>query len=117
MKSAPRTWCADDGTATPDRPPAAVLLPGRVHGDAVLQLDDLAAAPGGGTPGPAHADASGCRPPGLRRLAVWAVLPQAGCGDFVGILKIAGAAWGMRLPLPAFSQVRGLQSIRTGLPR
>jgi hypothetical protein len=28
-------------------------------GDAVLQLDDLAAAPGGGAPGPAHEDLAG----------------------------------------------------------
>jgi hypothetical protein len=40
----------------PDRPPAARLLTGRVHGDAVLQLDDFAAAPGGGAPGPARED-------------------------------------------------------------
>jgi hypothetical protein len=40
----------------PDRTPAAVLLAGRVHGDAVLQLDDLAAATRGCAAGPARED-------------------------------------------------------------
>jgi len=48
----------------PDRPPAAGFLAGRVHGDAVLQLDDLAAPPGGRTAGPAHERPAGLRPSG-----------------------------------------------------
>jgi len=72
----------------PDRPPASVFLAGRVHGDAVLQLDDLAAATGGRTPSPVYED-----PPGRPGL------PRAGCGDFVGILKTADAACATGFPL------------------
>ena len=64
----------------PDRPPAALLLAGRVHGDAVAQLDDLAAAPGGGAAGAVRENPAGCRAGGLR--------PPRGAGG------LAGRLWG-----------------------
>jgi hypothetical protein len=36
----------------PDRPPPASFRTGGIHGDAVLQFDDLAAAAGSGASGP-----------------------------------------------------------------
>jgi hypothetical protein len=50
----------------PHRPPAAAFLPGRVHRDALLQLDDLTATPGGDPRSPSCENhrASGQRPPG-----------------------------------------------------
>jgi len=85
----------------PDRAPAAFLLAGRVHGDAVLQLEDLTAASGGGTPGPVGEDPSGCRAPGPR--------PRGGAGGLA-----AARLWDscvMPLPsIPAFPQAGGLGS-------
>src|ERR1700683_1148554 len=52
----------------PDGPPAARLLTRRVHGDAVLQLDNLAAGPGGGAPGPVRENPDGFRASGRRPL-------------------------------------------------
>ena len=68
----------------PDRPPAALLLAGRVDRDPALQLDHRAAAPGGRAPGPAREHPPGAvRPAFARRRAGG---PAAGrlwgfCGD------------------------------------
>jgi hypothetical protein len=82
------------------------LLAGGVDGDAVLELDDLAAAAGGRAPGAARANLAGGT---AERRA------RAACGDVVGILTTAGEACVMEKPsLPALSQVRGLTA-RTSL--
>ena len=66
----------------PDRSPPSSVGPGRVDGDAVLELDDLAAAAGGRTSSPASANLAGGR-------AGRSAAPRVACGDFVGILKTA----------------------------
>src|SRR6266700_626634 len=50
----------------PDRPPAALLLAGRVYRDPALQLDHRVAAPGGRASGPAREDPAACHAAGLR---------------------------------------------------
>src|SRR6266702_219332 len=50
----------------PDRPPAALLLAGRVHRDPALQFDHRAAAPGGRASGPAREDPAACHAADLR---------------------------------------------------
>jgi hypothetical protein len=76
-------------------PPPAALGAGRVHGDAALQLDDLAAVPGGLTPGAGHQDPGRAGP--LR----------AGCRDFAGILTCANAATFRTIRLSAASPHAG----------
>jgi hypothetical protein len=71
-----------------DRPPPAPLRPGRVHGDAALQLNDLAAAPGGRTAVAAH-EARPVHGALFGRPESFAALAGAACGDSVGIVKIA----------------------------
>jgi hypothetical protein len=71
----------------PDTTPAAFLLAGRVHGDAVLQLDDLSAAADSGAPGPAGEEAPGCRVPGLGPLGQAGRLAAARLWDFCGNLE------------------------------
>jgi short chain dehydrogenase len=51
----------------PHRPPPAALGSGRVEGDPALQLDDPAAAAGGGAPGPARESLGAERACGLPR--------------------------------------------------
>jgi hypothetical protein len=60
----PRT--ADAGRPRTRPRASGLLLAGRVHGDAVFQLDDFTTAAGGGAPGPFGENPSGCRAPGLR---------------------------------------------------
>jgi hypothetical protein len=81
----------------PDSPPAAVLLPGRVHGDPVVQLDDFSATPGGRATGPAVTDPTrrrenGARPDGAPR---W--LAGRRLWGTVGILEVADTACAMKL--------------------
>jgi hypothetical protein len=65
----------------PDRPPPAALVPGRVHGDPEVQLDDFPVTPGGGA-GLDSGDPAGCLRRCRNRLA-GALGPAAGQ---VGIL-------------------------------
>jgi hypothetical protein len=89
------------------RQAGAANLPGRVHGDPVLQLDDLPAAPGGGE-GLDAGNPDGRLRRRRSRLAGTAGLAPTCCGDSVGILKItAGACVIFTSSLPAFSQVGG----------
>jgi Domain of unknown function (DUF4118) len=77
----------------PHGTPPATHGPRRVHRDAALQLDDLAAAPGRRT---AVALASTRPRPApkafLARVEGFAAMPGAGCGESVGILTIAAGA-------------------------
>lgn len=92
-----RSACAPRPRA---RPPATVGRPrGRVHGDPVVQLDDVPVAPGG-CPGLDSGDPGSCRadrlrmPPAARLRADFLQLSGGtakGCGDSAGILKIAVA--------------------------
>ena len=52
----------------PDRPPPAPLVPGRVHGDPEVQLDDFPVAPGGGA-GLDAGNPAGCLRPRRSRFA------------------------------------------------
>jgi hypothetical protein len=92
----------------PDGTPAALLLPGRVHGDAVFQLDDLALPRVTARPVPFARTRPSAGRPALARRAERAAL-RTGCGDFVGILKMADGACILLVPsLPAFPQAGGL---------
>jgi hypothetical protein len=79
----------------PGRPPPAPFGPGRVHGDAVLQLDDLAAAPGACARGPGR-EHLGAGADLLRLAGDPVALPGASCGD---LGPRAGAAYVMAFSL------------------
>lgn len=68
----------------PDGPPAAGFLAGRVHRDAVFQLDDLTPSPSSRATGPAREDPARCRAP--RPSPGWRAKRPHG-GLVVGILR------------------------------
>jgi hypothetical protein len=93
----------------PDRTPPAAFLPGRVHGDPVLQLDYFPVTPGGGAGLDAGNPARCLRLCGNQFEGAAGGLARAGCGDSVGILKTAAVACAIfASSLPAFPQVGGL---------